>query len=88
MENNHQTMHDLPASDRPYEKLLAKGAGALTDAELLAVIIRSGSRTETALALSQRLVRHHGSVPGATGTARPRPCVWAARSCRAAVSMH
>lgn len=69
MENNHQTMHDLPASDRPYEKLLAKGAGALTDAELLAVIIRSGSRKETALALSQRLVRHHGSVPGAAGTA-------------------
>ena len=59
MEDKHQTMHDLPAEDRPYEKLLAKGAGALTDAELLAVIIRSGSRKESALALSQRLIQHH-----------------------------
>lgn len=62
MEDKHQTMHDLPAEDRPYEKLLAKGAGALTDAELLAVIIRSGSRKESALALSQRLIQHHGPL--------------------------
>ena len=55
-EQNHLTMHDLPEGDRPYEKLRKLGAKTLTDAELLAVIIRSGSRSESALALCQRLV--------------------------------
>ena len=56
MQNKHLTMHDLPADDRPYEKLLLKGAAALSDAELIAVIMRSGSRRETALGLAQRLL--------------------------------
>jgi len=63
MEDKHQTMHDLPAEDRPYEKLLAKGASSLTDAELLAIFIRSGSRKESALTLSQRLIQHHRPLP-------------------------
>lgn len=37
-------MKDLPSVDRPYEKCLCFGPGVLTDAELLAVIIRTGSR--------------------------------------------
>ena len=52
----HLTMQNLPADDRPYEKLLHQGAQALSDAELLAVIIRSGSRRENALPLCQRLL--------------------------------
>jgi DNA repair protein RadC len=55
--DHHLTMHDLPEDDRPYEKLLHLGAAALSDAELMAVIIRSGSRKESALALAQRLIR-------------------------------
>ncbi|MDW7656580.1 MAG: DNA repair protein RadC [Bacillota bacterium] len=55
--DHHLTMHDLPEDDRPYEKLLHMGAAALSDAELMAVIIRSGSRKESALALTQRLIR-------------------------------
>lgn len=50
------TMLSMPVDDRPYEKLLTCGAKSLTNAELLAVIIRSGSRRESALALCQRLV--------------------------------
>ena len=42
--------------DRPREKLLGKGASALTDAELLAILIGSGSQTETAVQLSQRIL--------------------------------
>ena len=38
------TMKQLPKEDRPYEKCLESGAASLTDAELLAVIIRTGSR--------------------------------------------
>ena len=44
--------------DRPREKLLHKGRAALTDAELIAILIGSGSREETALGLAQRILRH------------------------------
>lgn len=42
--------------DRPREKLLLKGKSALSDAELLAILIGSGSRNETAVGLSQRIL--------------------------------
>jgi DNA repair protein RadC len=56
LKTDHLTMRRLPAADRPYEKMTALGPQALSDAELLAVIIRSGSRRESALALCQRLL--------------------------------
>jgi DNA repair protein RadC len=43
-------------SDRPREKLLAKGKGALSDAELIAILIGSGSRNESAVDLSKRIL--------------------------------
>lgn len=49
----HITMKELPESERPYEKFLKKGPEALSDAELLAVILRSGSQTRTAVELAQ-----------------------------------
>ena len=52
----HVTTRQLPENDRPYEKLASLGAAALTDAELAAVLIRSGSRTENSVALAQRLL--------------------------------
>jgi len=36
------TLKDLPEEQRPREKLLARGAGALADGELLAVLLRTG----------------------------------------------
>jgi len=44
-------------SDRPREKLLEKGRAVLTDSELLAILIRSGSREETAVELSKRILK-------------------------------
>ncbi len=44
--------------DRPREKLLAKGSKQLSNAELLAIIIGSGSITESAVSLSQRILQH------------------------------
>ncbi len=61
---DHLTMHDLPVDDRPTEKLEQLGASVLSDAELMAVIIRSGSRHETALSLTQRLIRFHADTCG------------------------
>ncbi|NLV35497.1 MAG: hypothetical protein GXY17_02335, partial [Clostridiaceae bacterium] len=49
-------MKDIPASERPYEKLEKFGTEALSNAELLAVIIRTGSREETSVALAQRVL--------------------------------
>ena len=44
-------------ADRPREKLLLKGKQALSDAELVAILIGSGSRNETAVSLSQRILK-------------------------------
>ena len=51
--DTHFTMKDLPDSEKPYEKFLEKGAEGLSDAELLAVILRSGNKRKTALQLAQ-----------------------------------
>jgi DNA repair protein RadC len=45
--------------DRPREKLNAQGRRALSDAELIAILIGSGSRTETAVELSKRILHHY-----------------------------
>jgi DNA repair protein RadC len=46
--------------DRPREKLLNKGRHSLSDAELLAILLGSGSRNESAVALSQRILKSVG----------------------------
>ena len=51
------TMKDLHETERPYEKCLLKGAGALTDAELLAAVLRTGSKGETAVGLAGRILK-------------------------------
>lgn len=46
-------------ADRPREKLLRQGRRQLTDAELIAILIGSGNRTETAVDLSKRILSHY-----------------------------
>ena len=53
---------DWPAAERPREKLLARGAGALSDAELLALFLRVGIRGQTAVDLARQLIAHFGSL--------------------------
>ncbi|MDR1194268.1 MAG: DNA repair protein RadC [Peptococcaceae bacterium] len=53
-------LKDMPPHQRPRERLLAFGAARLTDQELLAILIGSGSREESALALAQRLLQAEG----------------------------
>lgn len=56
------TIAGLPEYDRPYEKLELSGASSLTDSELLAVLIRSGTKDENALSVSRELLdRFDGS---------------------------
>lgn len=53
---------DWPAENRPREKLLAQGSGALTDAELLAIFLRTGVRGKSAVDLAADLIRDFGNL--------------------------
>ncbi|MCB0464320.1 MAG: DNA repair protein RadC [Aequorivita sp.] len=55
-ENNSFSIKNWNEDDRPREKLLLKGRTALSDAELIAILIGSGSRNESAVSLSQRIL--------------------------------
>lgn len=56
------TMKDIPNAERPYEKCLKQGAEALSDAELLAVLLRTGTKGENVLALAKRLLYQDGGA--------------------------
>jgi len=51
-----------PEGERPREKLLSQGSAALSDAELLAVLLGSGVRGKDAIALGRELLQHAGSL--------------------------
>jgi len=53
---------DWPAGERPREKLLAHGADVLTDAELLAIFLRTGTQGKTAVDMAQDLLVEFGSL--------------------------
>jgi DNA repair protein RadC len=53
---------DWPVDERPREKLLKRGVQALSDAELLAIILRTGTGQSTALDLARRIVADHGTL--------------------------
>jgi len=55
---------DIPQEERPRERLLRYGAQVLSDAELLAVLIRTGTRSESALVLAQRILKGDGGKSG------------------------
>jgi DNA repair protein RadC len=57
-------LKDLPQEARPREKLLSRGASALSDVELLALLLRSGIRGKNVLQLAQELVDRFGGVAG------------------------
>ena len=49
-------MKELPISERPYEKLEMYGANTLSNAELLAIIIKSGTKEESSVTLAQKIL--------------------------------
>lgn len=56
------SIRDWPATERPREKLLASGARALSDAELLAIFLRTGVAGCSAVDLARRLLSEFGSL--------------------------
>ncbi|MES2911352.1 MAG: DNA repair protein RadC [Pseudomonadota bacterium] len=57
-------LKDIPKDSRPREKLLARGPGALSDAELLALLVRTGLQGKNALQIGEELVQKFGGVAG------------------------
>ena len=53
---------DWPLEDRPREKLLKQGERALTDTELIAIFLKTGTRGKTALDIARELLIEHGSL--------------------------
>lgn len=60
-----------PEQERPREKLLAHGAGALSDAELLAVLLGSGTRGKDAVALGRELLTGAGGIAALLASSQP-----------------
>ena len=58
----HSKITDWPKEERPREKLLTNGAAALSDAELLAILIRTGTGKITAVDLAKTLLKEFRSL--------------------------
>ena len=57
-------IRDLPLDERPRERLLHAGSSALTTGELLAIIWRTGTTTESVLSLANRALKEHNGLAG------------------------
>ncbi|WP_091586857.1 RadC family protein [Alteribacillus bidgolensis] len=55
-------MKDMPMSERPREKMAKEGADRLSNQELLAILLRTGTKTESVLQLSQRVLFHYDGL--------------------------
>lgn len=60
-------MHDLPARERPRERLAALGVEALSAQELIALVLHSGRRGENALDVAAKLLKAYGGVSSLAG---------------------
>ena len=65
---------DWPESERPRERLLNLGAGALSDAELLAIFLRTGLPGKSAVELARELLQRFGGLRAMLGASRREFC--------------
>jgi DNA repair protein RadC len=68
------SIKDWPADERPREKLLQRGANALTDAELLAIFLRVGTQGKSAVDMARDLLSEFGSLQALLAAERERFC--------------
>ena len=64
MEMPSYGMRDVPSEDRPRERMMQFGAEALSHTELLAILLRTGTRSESAVHLAGRILQSCGSLAG------------------------
>jgi DNA repair protein RadC len=65
---------DWPLDDRPREKLLSKGSDALSDAELLAIFLRTGVNGKSAVDLARELLQRCGSLSALCSASKQDVC--------------
>src|SRR4051812_28098372 len=58
------TIREMPRDERPREKLIARGAAALNDSELIAILLRTGLPGANAIEIARRLLAQYGSLGG------------------------
>ena len=58
------TIHDMPTDERPRERFAQVGAGGLSSAELLAIILRTGNRGESVVRMAERVLATFDGLPG------------------------
>lgn len=68
------SISEWPEPERPREKLLSRGANALSDAELLAIFLRTGTRGKTALDIARELLSHFDGLRGLLEATREDVC--------------
>ncbi len=52
-------IREMPEQNRPRERFASFGPSSLSDAELMAIILRTGSKTENVIDMSNRLIKEH-----------------------------
>lgn len=67
-ESYHPTVKEMPADDRPREKLRLRGAASLSTAELLAIVLNTGVKGLTVIDLARRLLVDHDGLSGLVRT--------------------
>ena len=65
--NQYLSVKELPISERPYEKCEKYGVGVLSDAELLAVILRTGTKSQRVIDLAANILNYSSAYPGLKG---------------------
>lgn len=68
------TVREMPSEERPRERLERYGAGTLTNAELLAILLRVGSTRENVIELASRLLREFGGLGALLAVDLPTLC--------------
>jgi DNA repair protein RadC len=64
-------MHAIPLDERPRERLLDHGSAALSDAELLAILLRTGRPGRSVIQVARDLLRERGGLRGLPGLSYP-----------------
>ncbi|OCT14932.1 hypothetical protein A8709_12425 [Paenibacillus pectinilyticus] len=62
MESSSLMIREVPMEERPRERMLQLGAGALSHAELLAILLRTGTVSESAISLASRILSESGGL--------------------------
>jgi DNA repair protein RadC len=73
--SSHVRIHDMPAQERPRERLAAHGAEALSNAELIAILLRAGTRGRSALDIAQHLLAERGGLEALARASLEQLCV-------------